>query len=68
MSPARNAFGDIMRQYYNLKTLAGGVEKRLTNTTSVIRGLDPRIHPLRMMEYRIKSGNDDLDKPRFGTR
>jgi hypothetical protein len=28
----------------------------------VTRGLDPRVHPFKKMDCRIKSGNDDLRK------
>jgi hypothetical protein len=43
----------------------GEKDERSVNGVSVIRGLDPRIHPLRKkhlsktMDCRIKPGNDD---------
>jgi hypothetical protein len=31
----------------------------LNRAVHVMRGLDPRIHPLRLMDCRVKPGNDD---------
>jgi hypothetical protein len=31
----------------------------LNRSFHVMRGLDPRIHPLREMDCRVKPGNDD---------
>jgi hypothetical protein len=33
----------------------------LNRSVHVMRGLDPRIHRLRKMDYRVKPGNDDRE-------